>query len=411
MDKGPVFVAPGALYSRDNPDHIDPSCDFAIVKSRCPNCLTTAFIRFGDEKTLDWFNQKQNVLSSASECNAFVPMEKIDVVAVDVNLSDFECDSDSPILDAMTFVESAANKYKKPSILYVHGGQNKGKDGCSWTTDKLKSLHTKLYSFAPFFLSSGVIAIVNGDPAIFDQEGKQSVSFKSWIEGCRFYYDQTVDRPALIPLLFPYGGSESTCSKGKYELSFLYQPSIKQESPGYKPLYKPNRCDGDECADEKVLEDAGNPAIVIPADSDQVYQVYCASWNVAVRQFSGQFFYDPSVVRSIMQSESSFARPLEPKEEFEECSQYVDATKKMCNGVLALAKYQKEAMIKTGADMSKSPSSMHIYFSIIGYKNGRSRFDTELSRYRGNPGSYVFDQSILQTIANAAAFRSACGIC
>ncbi len=234
--KGAVLVAPGALFSKKDKSYNDPACDFAVIKNRCSNCLTTAFIRLNDTTSLDSYSEKINILAAgAPECSQFIPLEKIDSIAVDVNLKEFECDSDTVVLDTLLFTDNLSKKFKKPIIIYFRGGQEKGKNGCEWTTDKVMATNSKLYLFSPFFLSTGVIAIVNGEPAMFDQTSKQSLAIKQSMDLCKFYYDQTTDQPALMKLVFPYG--ESSCPSGNYEMTYLYQSSITETSPDIKPFY------------------------------------------------------------------------------------------------------------------------------------------------------------------------------
>jgi len=411
--KGPVFIAPGALFSKKDKLVNDPSCDFAIIKNRCTNCLTSAFIRFGDESAMQWFGQKQNVLSTASECSSsFVPIEKIDVVVIDVNLNDFECKGDQAYSDISEFIENISKKYQKPMMLNIRASEGSGKDGCTWTKEEIDIAFSTIYKTTPTLVHYGVIGIANSDLSSLYSQGKQGQLFKSWFNGCREYYNPKAEESPLIFSIYPRGNSEYiTC--GDYYPNQLMRNYEQLDTTDleFNPIINKSFCDN--CFDLDYTDLSKYTTLSLP-ESDKLSETerlkYCDSWNGPIRAFAGQFGYDPSVVRSIIHSDNDFIKLLKPNEQskFGECEIYSGETKDMCIGTEILSYYLQEARSKLP---SGTKENILTYFSVLGYKTNEQNFLSEIALYKTNPNNLIFNSLAIRIVANSEEIRKACGMC
>jgi hypothetical protein len=424
---GPVFVAPGTEYDFASSQQNSPVGSFSMIKQYCENCLAVAFIGFNDTATLEY-------LANRNE------MKYIDVIAYGVNFNDFDCDKDSIYLAISNFTETISEKWKKPSIIPYFRAKREG----NCTVNNIARVYESMYATIPFLTAQGLIGFAIDDtPERFKNDSVLDYQGIAWFKNCKSYYEQ-VD-PAVskqASLLFSESGDSGGLSKCTV-LTSLSAWADQKCDMDYSVLSLPEPVDssvfaGDVCLGEDETKVDEQPSMIVNESVGQVldgYERFCEYWSMPIRQFSSEFSFDPSIVRSIVWQENGFTpyKPLmQTGPECKSCDGYSGSAYDLCCGTERL-KYYYDLLDKTyylsefygSHDSYKScggePEWAKAYFAVYGYLYGDRVFKQHLGEHMhcisaegcSDDGcSFSFsDRKTKQIVAGAETMREACGIC
>jgi len=438
-DNGPSIVAVGTSLSGAGAIN-DINFELGTIKAYCPDCLRAVHVKFGDISVLAAANQPivetgPGIITTplqpgetpqipVSQGAPPKPADSIDVVLYDVDLNKFNCDKNIIAIEVQNFSSAILTNYGKPSLAML-----KSKISGKCTEDAISRVYEYMYSNIPLFVPNGLIGMANDDLSMMFDSGKQNNPiFNSWFKNCIFYYDQSdMYNSPQVPILIPKGGDTaiSGCSFLN-TMSMLLAARCNQNYsnlPGIEPFDSNASCGDSSCANEGVLEEAGNIGAQLSADQTKIldgFEKYCEQWNTQIRQLSAQFNFDPSVARAVAWYNTNFdpASTNEPFFEAEECNScnaYSGEDKNICCGIEELGRLKSyaESSLATGGK-GKSREYMIYYFSVYGHKHGMAAMQISIMAFRNavDKGTeFTFDSSVLEILSRASKLRIACGTC
>jgi hypothetical protein len=432
---GPVLIAPGAFYSVGTRGTIDPSLHFQIVKQECPKCLTVALVEFNDFATIDHY---ADAVPGGFENN-------VDIIGYRINFNDFGCNKDDIALAISNFTQNISQTWKKPSmIVYMDFTENED-IGC--TKDNITQAFDFIYAQIPIFTSQGLIGMgANNIAKFFDGDGILNIPGRAWFSNCESYYSlENPDEVRQVWLILPESGDTgfSPCNVlTASSISLLTKCDLNYSNSSIPIPIESNSSIGDRCFSDEELE-ADNiyeldRKLTTTVDG---YEKYCALWSPAVRQFSSEFNFDPSVVMSNILFDnilSGSQQAMITGQECTHCSEYSGRMQEICCGTERLGYYYAEIdktwdlteiMGSSGAGdvCGGEPEWAKTYFAVYGYVYGRDRLNDFINAYirceqnNGCPNSetgvrectFAFSEEsdIRKRVSTSVTMREACQIC
>lgn len=428
---GPVFIAPGAEFDIATPDYVNPLGHFQLIKENCKNCITVAFVDLNDTSTLKQYSDKG-------------VMQYVDVVAYGLNLNEFDCDKDEVYLAMSNFTETISEKWKKPSIIpYVRA---KREGNC--TIENIARDYESLYANIPFLAAQGLIGFAIDDtPERFKNNSVLDMQGIAWFANCRSYYDQSdPDTAKQSYLLFSESGDSGGLSKCT-ALTSLNAWGDQKCDIDYSQSSLPEPVDssefvGDVCLGKDETKVDEQPSLIVNESVGQVldgYERFCEYWSMPIRQFSSEFSFDPSIVRSIIWQENGFTQYkslMVTGPECKSCDGYSGSAYELCCGTERL-KYYYDLLDNAyylsefyGSHSSYKvcggePEWAKAYFAVYGYLYSEQGMLQQMNAQihcvntggcpddDGDPQcSFSFsDLKTKQLIAGAETMREVCGIC